>query len=92
MKKIVVNASILLYDLTGLGYYTLTLIKALEKHFENKDDVSIQLVVKDGLYHLNLFNNPTLWRAPMLFDNLEDLEKFRSLSLSLSLLSHLNNH
>ncbi|WP_104686474.1 glycosyltransferase family 4 protein [Helicobacter felis] len=53
MKKIVVNASILLSNLTGIGFYTLTLIQALEKHFADRNDVELKLVA-DGVLYDNL--------------------------------------
>ncbi|WP_104750471.1 glycosyltransferase family 4 protein [Helicobacter cynogastricus] len=63
MKTIVINASVLLSDLTGIGFYTLTLIQTLEKHFKYRHDVELKLVVNgilyDSLSALGILQNPS---------------------------------
>ncbi|WP_162982955.1 hypothetical protein [Helicobacter sp. L8] len=66
--KILFNASVLLGELTGIGFYTLTFAKALEAHFKGRKDVQLYW-----------------WARGKFYENLEELQQARSLSLSLSL-------
>ncbi|WP_233704378.1 glycosyltransferase family 4 protein [Helicobacter cynogastricus] len=62
MKKIVFHASILKGDLTGLGFYALTFIQALEEHFKDKN-VSITIYA-NGKFYDNLQEYQTLTSLP----------------------------
>ncbi|WP_281757734.1 glycosyltransferase family 4 protein [Helicobacter suis] len=75
MKKIVIDVTVLLEDLTGLGYYTLNLVQSLEKHFENRDDITIKLVAQDKLYNLAFFGSSAFFSGPVFFDSLTEFEQ-----------------
>ncbi|BDR27621.1 hypothetical protein [Helicobacter suis] len=75
MKKIVIDVTVLLEDLTGLGYYTLNLVQSLEKHFENRDDITIKLVAQDKLYNLAFFGSSAFFSDPVFFDSLTEFEQ-----------------